>query len=80
MKRCVCLPTVQLAYLTLVTQPMLQRRPKCTELRSMDSYVQTLCRFQKCKKKVPPPLLLSNEKSPFTPQRKIFLILWGGKW
>jgi hypothetical protein len=25
-----------------------------------------LCRFQKCKRKVPPPLLLSDEKSPFT--------------
>ena len=40
---------------SLVTQPMLQRRPKRTELRSMDSYIQILCRFQKCKRKVPPP-------------------------
>ena len=39
----------------LVTQPMLQRRPNCTELRLMDSYIQILCRFQKCKRKVPPP-------------------------
>ena len=31
---------------SLVTQPMLQRRPK---LRSMDSYNQILCRFQKSK-------------------------------
>ena len=38
----------------LVTQPMLQLRPNCTELRSMDSYIQILCRFQKCKLKVPP--------------------------
>ena len=45
---------------TLVTQPMLQRQPNCTELRSMDSYIQILCRFQKCKQKVPPPSLLSN--------------------
>ena len=37
----------------LVTQPMLQRRPNRMELRSMDSYIQILCRFQKCKKKVP---------------------------
>ena len=28
-----------LAY-TLVTQPMLQRQPNCTELRLMDSYIQ----------------------------------------
>ena len=41
--------------LALVTQPMLQRRPNRTELRSMDSYIQILCRFQKCKRKVPPP-------------------------
>ena len=44
---------------TLVTQPMLQPRPNRTELRSMDSYIQILSRFQKCKKKVPPPSLLS---------------------
>ena len=50
---------------TLVTQPMLQRRPSQTELRLMDSYIQILCTFQKCKQKVPPPSLLSNEKSPF---------------
>ena len=34
--------------LLLVTQPMMQRQPNCTELRSMDSYIQILCRFQKC--------------------------------
>ena len=34
---------------TLVTQPMLQLRPNRTELRSMDSYIQILCRFQKRK-------------------------------
>ena len=39
----------------LVTQPMIQRRPNPRELRSMDSYVQILCRFQKIKQKVPPP-------------------------
>ena len=38
----------------LVTQPMIQRRPNPRELRSMDSYVQILCRFQKSKQKVPP--------------------------
>jgi hypothetical protein len=53
----------------LVTKPMLKRRPNRTELRLMDSYIQVLCRLQKCKRKVPPLLLLSNEKSPFTPQR-----------
>ena len=58
-----------LAY-TLVTQPMLQRQPNRTELRLMDSYIQILCRFQKCKQKVPPPSLLNNEKSPFTPPPK----------
>ena len=47
---------------SLVTQPMLQRRPNRTELRSMDSYIQILCRFQKCKQKVPPPSLLTSEK------------------
>ena len=50
--------------LSLVTQPMLQRRPNRTELRSMDSYNQIFSRFQKFKRKVPPGLLLSNEKSP----------------
>ena len=40
----------------LVTLPMFQCRPNHTELRSMDSYIQILCRFQKCKQKVPPPL------------------------
>ena len=61
---------------TLVTQPMLQRRPIRTELRSMDSFIQILSRFQKSKQKVPPPTPVSNERSP---QRKFFLILrWGG--
>ena len=46
----------------LVTQPMMQRRPNPTELRSMDSYIQILSRFQKSKRKVPPPSPLSNEK------------------
>ena len=45
----------------LVTQPMLQRRPNPTELRLMDSYIQILCRFQKCKRKVPPPSPLYND-------------------
>jgi hypothetical protein len=45
---------------------MLQHRPNWMELRSMDSHIQILCRFQKCKRKVPPPSLLSNEKSPFS--------------
>ena len=33
---------------SLVTQPMLQRRPV---LRSIDSYIQISCRFQKSKQK-----------------------------
>ena len=51
--------------LTLVTQPMLQYQPNRMELRSMDSYSQILCRFQKCKQKGSALLQLSNEKSPF---------------
>ena len=47
---------------SLVTQPMLQRRPNRTELISMDSFIQILCRFQKCKRKVPPLSLLSTKK------------------
>ena len=50
----------------------LQRWPNRTELRSMDSYIQILCIFQKWKRKVPPPLLLSNEKSPFNPPKEDF--------
>ena len=49
---------------TLVTQPMLQLRPNWSELRSMDYYHQIFCRFRKCKRKVPPSTLLTNEKSP----------------
>ena len=57
---------------TLVTQPMMQRRPNQMELRSMDSCNQILCRFQKSKQKVPPPSLPCIKKSPFTLQRMIF--------
>ena len=53
--------------LLLVTQPMMQRQPNCTELRSMDSYIQILCRFQKCIQKVPPPSLPCTKKSTFNP-------------
>ena len=53
---------------TLVTQPMLQLRLNQTELRSMDLLNQILCRFQKFKRKVPPP------------QKSFFLNLpWGTK-
>ena len=51
--------------ISLVTQPMLQRRQNCTELRSMDSYIQILCIFLKSKPKVPPPSLPCTRKSPF---------------
>jgi hypothetical protein len=50
---------------TLVTQPMLQCRPNRTELRLMDSYIQILCTFQKCKRKVPPLSVLKNKKGVF---------------
>ena len=50
---------------TLVTQPMLQRQPNCTELRLMDSCIQILCRFQKCKRKVHPSLLRSDGGGTF---------------
>ena len=40
---------------SLVTQPMLQLRPNQTELRSMDISNQIFCRFQKYKRKIPPP-------------------------
>ena len=61
----------------LVTQSMLQRQPNHTVLRSMDSYIQMLSRFQECKQKVPPPSFLSNEKSPFTPKDEKNLPFWG---
>ena len=57
---------------------MLQRQPNRTELRLMDSYIQILCRFQKCKQKVPPPSLLSNEKLPFIPHKEDFSHPLGG--
>ena len=41
---------------------MSQLRPNQTELRSMDLYNQILCRFQKYKRKVPPPSLPPFEK------------------
>ena len=50
---------------TLVTRPMLQRRPKRTELRSVDSYIQILSRFQKCKPKFPPPSLPCTKPTPY---------------
>jgi hypothetical protein len=53
-------PSKQGAF-TLVTQPMLQRQPNRTELRSMDYYHQIFCTFRKCKRKVPPPSILSND-------------------
>ena len=47
---------------SLVTQPMLQVRLNQTELRSMDLFNQILCRFQKYKRKVPPPSPLFGAK------------------
>ena len=62
------------SYKALVTQPMSQLRPNCTELRSMDYYHQIFYRFRKCKQKVPPPSLHSTdfEKSWFFSQ---FLVM-----
>ena len=62
---------------TLVTQPMLQRRPNRTELRSMYSYIQILCRFQKNKLKVPQPSPLITQKSSPPPKDEKNLPLWG---
>ena len=53
-----------IVHLSLVTQPMMQGQPNPTELRSMDSYIQILCRFQKSKPKVSPPSLPCTKKSP----------------
>ena len=39
---------------TLVTQPMKQSWPNQTDLRSVDSYIRILCRFQKRKQKLTP--------------------------
>ena len=44
-------------HMSLVTQPMLQRRPNCSKLRL--TYSKS-CRFQKCKQKSPPPSLLKK--------------------
>ena len=64
--------------ISLVTQPMMQRRTNPTELRSMDSYIQIVCRFQKCKPKVSPPSPLKKGVFFKTylggPKEKIFKI------
>ena len=60
---------------TLVTQPMLQLRPNWSELRSMDYYHQIFCRFQKCKRKVPP--LSKDEKNLPLGIKGDFLVLRG---
>jgi hypothetical protein len=49
---------------------MMQHQPNRTELRSMDSYIQILCRFQKSKQKVLSPSLPCTKKSPFNPPKK----------
>ena len=58
---------------------MLQLKPNWSELRSMDCYHQIFCRFRNVSEKFlhRPPSVLKNH--PLPPQRKIFLILWGGK-
>ena len=62
--------------LALVTQPMLQRRPNRTEFRPIDSYIQILCRFQKCKRKVPLTSLLNIENHPSDIVHKFFNTSW----
>ena len=62
---------------TLVTQPLMQRIPNCTELRLMDSYIQIVCRFKKSMQKVPPPSLLCTKNHPLPPQRMIFFLSLG---
>ena len=57
----------------LVTYSMMQRWPNPSELRSMDSNIQILCRFKKSKWKFPPPSLLIT-----TRQRMIFSNPLGG--
>ena len=52
-------------HISLVTQPMLQCRPNHTELILMDSYIQILCRFQKCKRKVRSILNITNKPYQF---------------
>ena len=44
----------------------------------MDSYIQILCRFQKGKRKVPPPSLPCTKKSPFTPPKNDFFSSFEG--
>jgi hypothetical protein len=57
----------------LVTQPMTQRQPNPMELRLMDFFILSLCRFQKSKQKVHPPSPLSTQKTPFTSPKEYFL-------
>ena len=42
----------------------MQRQLNSTEFRSMDSFVQILCRFQKRSQKVPPPLYPALKNHP----------------
>ena len=58
----------------IVTQPMLQRRPNRTELRSMDSYIQISYRFHKSKQKGPPPSLPCTKKQD---EKKEFIFSTG---
>ena len=39
---------------SLVAQPMMHSQPNQTEKRTVDSYSQILCKFQKSKQKAPP--------------------------
>ena len=38
----------------------------------LTTLLSTYLPFQKCTRKNPPPLLLSNKKSHFTPQKEVF--------
>ena len=52
--------------------PMMQHRPNPMELRSMDSYIQILCRFKKVSEKFldRPPSVLKNHPLPLQRKKK----------
>ena len=56
---------------------MMQRRPNPTELRSMDSNIQILCRVQTSKLKVPPPSLPCTKKTTLYPSKDGKNLPWG---
>jgi hypothetical protein len=51
---------------------MLQRRPNSLEFRSMDYYIQILCRFQKCSKKFLHSCFSVMKNHPLPPKERFF--------